>query len=85
MPLDSFLTEDYLQQQYHDPFLDLATVDGQVFGAPHHGISKGLIWYPKAAFDAAGYTVPQTWAELIKLTEKIAADGHEPWCIGVCP
>ena len=25
---------------------------------------KSMVWYPKQAFDAAGYTVPKTWDDL---------------------
>src|SRR5690606_2562735 len=41
-----------------------------------------MVWYPKAAFDAAGYQVPTTWDELIALSDQIVADGSTPWCIG---
>jgi alpha-glucoside transport system substrate-binding protein len=44
---------------------------------------KSSVWYPKAEFDAAGYTVPTTWDELMALTAQIAADGDTPWCIGI--
>ena len=44
---------------------------------------KSFVFYPKKAFDEAGYTVPTTWAELMTLTEQIAADGDTPWCIGI--
>jgi alpha-glucoside transport system substrate-binding protein len=45
--------------------------------------AKSLVWYPKAAFDAAGYTVPTTWDELTALSDQIVADGDAPWCIGI--
>jgi alpha-glucoside transport system substrate-binding protein len=44
---------------------------------------KSLVFYPKAEFDAAGYTVPETWEELMALTEQIASDGDTPWCVGI--
>ena len=27
---------------------------------------KSLVWYPKKAWDEAGYKIPQTWDELVK-------------------
>ena len=81
--LDSFLEEDYLRQQYSEPFLELATVDGSVYGAPHLANLKGLVWYAKDDFDAAGYEVPQTWDELMVLSEEITSAGQTPWCIGI--
>ncbi len=43
---------------------------------------KGLVFYPKAEFEKAGYEVPSTWAELIELSDRIVADGRTPWCFG---
>ena len=34
-------------------------------------------------FDAAGYEVPETWDELLALTQLIADDGDPAWCIGI--
>jgi alpha-glucoside transport system substrate-binding protein len=41
-----------------------------------------MVWYPKDDFDAAGYTVPTTFDELIALSDQIVADGSTPWCVG---
>jgi alpha-glucoside transport system substrate-binding protein len=81
--LHSFLSDEYLQQQYSQSFLDLATYQGQVIGVWYSAGLKSLVWYPKQAFEARGYTEPQTWDELIALSEQIVADGDTPWCIGV--
>lgn len=44
---------------------------------------KSLVWYSPKSFGAAGYGVPTSWDELMALTEKIAATGTPPWCIGM--
>jgi alpha-glucoside transport system substrate-binding protein len=44
---------------------------------------KSFVWYPKKAFDAAGYKVPTTNDELVALEKQIVADGDTPWCIGI--
>ena len=36
---------------------------------------KGNVFYPKATYDAKGYTTPTTWDELTTLEAKMAADG----------
>jgi alpha-glucoside transport system substrate-binding protein len=41
------------------------------------------VWYPKKAFDDAGYKVPTTWEELQALQDQIVADGDTPWCVGI--
>ncbi|PZS16661.1 MAG: sugar ABC transporter substrate-binding protein [Pseudonocardiales bacterium] len=60
-----------------------ATVDGQFFGAPMGANAKSLIWYSPKSFKKYGYTVPSTWDELLKLSDKMVADGHKPWCAGI--
>jgi alpha-glucoside transport system substrate-binding protein len=81
--LDSVFEEGYLQQQYTTPFLELTTIDGHVYGVPHLANLKGLIWYPKEEFEAAGYEVPHTWDEVMALSQEMVADGRIPWCIGI--
>jgi len=86
--LSQFLPADYLKQQYAQSWLDMATMQDPKKGPIVAGIwtranGKSLVWYPKAAFDAAGYKVPTTWDELMALTAQIASDGDTPWCIGI--
>lgn len=64
-------------------FLDAATVDGVVYGAPIAMNVKSLYWYDKANFKAKGYTVPTTNDELLALIDKIKADGTTPVCYGM--
>jgi len=72
-----------LEAAYDDYWLDLASVDGELYGVWMRADVKSLVWYNPAAFRAAGYRVPTTWAELEQLTSKMVADGHTPWCIGL--
>jgi alpha-glucoside transport system substrate-binding protein len=86
--LAPFLPADYLSEQYIDSFLDMGAAPGPdgneiVAGVWERVNVKSLVWYPKAAFDAAGYTVPGTWQELRALQDQIVADGDTPWCIGI--
>jgi alpha-glucoside transport system substrate-binding protein len=57
--------------------------DGKVFAVPSAVSVKSLVWYPKKAFEAAGYRAPSSQAELLALTEQIKADGIAPWCVGI--
>ena len=63
------------------------TVDGKFYAAPLGANVKSYVWYSPQAFKDAGYEVPKTWAELLTLTEKIAADNPgddvKPWCAGI--
>ncbi len=79
----TFISQDWLAQQYNQSWLDMATIDGQVAGLFHRFNGKSLVWYPKDDFDAAGYEVPETWDDLLTLTQQIADDGDPAWCIGI--
>jgi alpha-glucoside transport system substrate-binding protein len=57
--------------------------DGKVYGVFHRVNLKGLVFYPKAVFEAKGYTAPETWDELKALMDKMVADGTPPWCLGI--
>jgi alpha-glucoside transport system substrate-binding protein len=85
--VSQFLDIDRLQANYNQGWLDMATMEGPdgpiMAGVWHRAIGKSYVWYPKAAFDAAGYTVPTTWDELMALTQEIADDGGAAWCIGI--
>ncbi|MBN1286657.1 MAG: carbohydrate ABC transporter substrate-binding protein [Anaerolineae bacterium] len=70
----------YLQQQYNQSWIDMATMpDGKIIGVWNRAIVKSLVWYAPEYFDAAGYPIPETWDELIALSDQIVADGHTPW------
>ncbi len=86
--LHTFMSDDYLKGQYLQSWLDMATKpdkDGKpvMAGVWERVNVKSLVWYPKMAFDAAGYKVPTTWDELMTLQDQIAQDGDTPWCIGI--
>jgi alpha-glucoside transport system substrate-binding protein len=79
----SFIPEEWLSQQYNQSWRDMATVDGVEVGVFHRFNGKSLVWYPKQAWEAAGYAIPETWDELMALNQQIADDGDTAWCIGI--
>ena len=48
-----FDMEQYLAD-YSEAWVNLATVDGQLSGVIYRGNTKSIVWYPVAAFEAAG-------------------------------
>jgi len=85
--LTDVLNQDWLKQNYKQSWLDMAQIKGSA-GPIQAGLwwrvnGKSLVWYPKAAFDEAGYKIPQTWDEMKALMDQIVADGDTPWCIGI--
>jgi alpha-glucoside transport system substrate-binding protein len=57
--------------------------DGNHYAIPTNANYKSIIWYNKPAFDDAGYTIPETWDDLVSLSQEIADSGVTPWCIGI--
>jgi alpha-glucoside transport system substrate-binding protein len=86
--VSTFLDAEWLEQNYAESWRDMAMMAGPDGEDITAGIwsrynGKSLVWYPKQAFEDAGYTVPTTWEELIALSDQIVADGDTPWCVGI--
>jgi alpha-glucoside transport system substrate-binding protein len=71
-----------LEETYGEYLMSLVEVDGKHYGIPSNVNLKSMVWYPKAAFDEAGYEVPETWDDLVALSDQIVEDGGTPWCVG---
>lgn len=80
---DTDIDLDAVKETLIPGFLDSATREGKVYGAPIDMAPKSLVWYPKKAFEEKGYEVPTTHAEMVDLSDQIVADGGTPWCVGV--
>jgi alpha-glucoside transport system substrate-binding protein len=85
--LNTVINPEWLKQNYSSAWLNMGTMQGPdgpiTAGIWARANGKSSVWYPKAEFDAAGYKVPETWDEMMALTEQIANDGDTPWCIGI--
>lgn len=69
-----------LRRDFGDYLIDVVTVDGAVLGGPIKADLKSLVWYEPAAFEASGYAIPETFDELVALSDHMVADGRVPWC-----
>jgi alpha-glucoside transport system substrate-binding protein len=65
-----------------EDFVALGEHNGEHYGIPTNINLKSMVWYAKDDFDAAGYQVPQTFDELMALSDQMVADGRTPWCVG---
>ena len=45
--------------------------------------AKSLVWYRPDVFEENGYDTPQTWGELMELSDRMVADGVAPWCLSI--
>jgi alpha-glucoside transport system substrate-binding protein len=44
---------------------------------------KSLVWYPPEAFGQAGYQVPETWDEMMALSQQMVDNEQVPWCLAM--
>ncbi|MBB5786972.1 ABC transporter substrate-binding protein [Jiangella mangrovi] len=71
-----------VEASFDPAWIDYGTVDGEYYGTPFGANVKSFVWYSPSAFADAGYEIPETWGDLIALSDQIVADGGIPWCAG---
>jgi alpha-glucoside transport system substrate-binding protein len=72
-----------LEETFSEYLMSLVEVDGEHYGIPSNVNLKSMIWYPKDDFDEAGYEEPETWDDLLALSDQIRDEqGVPPWCVG---
>lgn len=83
LPISEFVNREALEDDYSEYWLDLATVDEDLYGVWYRASVKSLVWYNPEVFAEKGYEVPQTWDEMIALSDRIVQNGETPWCLGM--
>jgi alpha-glucoside transport system substrate-binding protein len=78
--LADFVNPVALRRDFGNYLIDLVTVDGAGLGAPIRADLKSLVWYRPDVFAANGYQIPETFAELVALSDAMVTDGMVPWC-----
>jgi|GEM_PF-123893 len=63
--------------------LNFGFVDSDYFGMPVRSDPKSIVWFKPSVFAANGWAIPQTWNELVALTNTMIANGVTPWCVGI--
>ena len=81
--LDSFMDMDKLNNAYAADWLGLASENNHLYGIFGPVSIKSIVWYSPVYFEQKGYSVPNTWDEMLALTEQMAADGVAPWSIAM--
>jgi alpha-glucoside transport system substrate-binding protein len=68
----------------HSKFwMDLGVcADGNHYGIPWFPNFKSIVFYHQPTFEANGYEIPETYEDMVALSEQIVADGLTPWCMG---
>lgn len=75
---------DSVAANYTADWKNYGTVDGVFYAAPLGANVKSFVWYSPKTFAENGWDIPSTWAELLALSDKIAAESDvQPWCVGI--
>src|SRR5690349_12364764 len=70
-------------ENYPADWVRYGEVNGQLYAPPLGANVKSFVWYSPKMFTDNGWKVPTTWAELLTLSDTIAAKGIKPWCAGI--
>lgn len=85
-PLNNLLNMSTITQQYSQAWIDLGTVDNNLYAIFMKAANKGMIWYNPAVFTANSWSPPTTWDEMITLSNTIVSAGGTPpapWAMGI--
>lgn len=72
-----------VEASFDPSWIEYGTVDDTFYAAPFGANIKSFVWYSPGAFEEAGYEVPETWDDMLALSDQIVADGGKPWCAGL--
>ncbi len=56
--------------------------DGNHYGIPWFPNYKSVVFYHIPTFEENGYETPETYADLVALSQQMVDDGLTPWCFG---
>lgn len=56
--------------------------DGNHYGIPFFPNYKSVVFYHEPTFEENGYEVPETYDDMVALSQQMVDDGLTPWCFG---
>jgi alpha-glucoside transport system substrate-binding protein len=74
---------DNVDKWFGQDWKNYGTVDGKFYAAPLGANVKSFVWYSPKMFKDNGWQIPQTWDEMMKISDEAAAKGIKPWCAGI--
>jgi alpha-glucoside transport system substrate-binding protein len=71
-----------IEENYAPVWLDLGTVDGELYGVFFKGANKSTVWYNVAEFENAGIEPPEDWDAFLSNAETLGQAGTPAYSIG---
>lgn len=69
---------DAIKANYSDSVLGLGTFDGEFYGLLTSSNSKSTFWYKPPSFKEFGFEIPDTWDELVAISDAYVEAGRVP-------
>ena len=70
--------------EFFDPsWKEYGSVDDTFYAAPLGANVKSFVWYSPSMFEKNGWTIPETWDDMMTISQEAAATGIKPWCAGI--
>jgi alpha-glucoside transport system substrate-binding protein len=79
---DLGLDSEKINENYAKAWTDLTIIDDQTYGVVAKANSKSTIWYKPASLQELGAQPPETWDQLLQITEQYKSKGKTPWAVG---
>ncbi len=76
------INREDIEGNYAPGVLDIGTVNDELYAVMVKTNSKSAVWYQPSYFEEAGLTVPETYDEMLTVSEEILASGKTPWALG---
>ncbi|MDF2751351.1 MAG: extracellular solute-binding protein family 1, partial [Gaiellaceae bacterium] len=79
-PID--FARETIEENYADVWLDLGTVEGELYGLFFKGANKSTVWYNVDVFEGAGVEPAEDWETFLSNAETLAQSGTPAYSIG---
>ena len=79
-PID--FARDAIEENYAPVWLELGTVEGELYGLFFKGANKSTVWYNVAEFENAGVEPPEDWETFLSNAETLGQAGTPAYSIG---
>jgi alpha-glucoside transport system substrate-binding protein len=73
---------DTVSENFAESWLDLASVNDELYGVFFKGANKSTVWYNVPAFEDAGIEPPETWEDFLAAADTLKASGVPAYAVG---
>ncbi len=71
-----------VSDNYSQSWIDLGTVDGELYGVWFKAANKSTVWYNADIYDDAGATAPEDWDDFLAQLKLVKQSGYDGISIG---